>query len=55
MSDNTDRLRRIEKSISELEADNRPARLKEGLLSALRKERDSLKASTPPAKKKPRR
>jgi hypothetical protein len=63
MSGDSERLRRIERSISQLEADSRPARLKEGLLSALRKERDSLKASTlraaarstPLAKEQPRR
>ena len=55
MSDDTERLRRVERSLADLEADSRPERLKEGLLSALRKERDSLKASAPPAKKKPRR
>jgi hypothetical protein len=55
MSADTERLRRIERSLAELEADSRPARHKEGLLSALRKERDSLKFSKPPAKQKPRR
>lgn len=55
MSDDTERLRRIERSLAELEADSRPARLKEGLLSALREERDSLKASRQPAEKKPHR
>ena len=49
MSTNSERLRRIERSIAELQADGRPARLKEGLLTALRRERDSLKASMPQA------
>jgi hypothetical protein len=56
MSVDTDRLRRVERSLAELETDSHPARLKEGLLSALRRERDSLVAATErPDQEKPRR
>jgi hypothetical protein len=55
MSDDAARLRRIERSLADLEADSRPEGFKEGLLSALRKERDTLKNSLRPADEKPRR
>jgi hypothetical protein len=39
-----DRLSRLERSIADVEGDGRPARIKDALLAALRKERDLLVA-----------
>ena len=44
MVETNERLARVQRSIAEVEADGRPARLKILLLAALRRERDALLA-----------
>jgi hypothetical protein len=44
MVETNERLARVQRSIAEVEADGRPARLKILLLTALRRERDALLA-----------
>ena len=56
MVETNERLARVQRSIAEVEADGRPARLKILLLTALRRERDALLARQEidlPATKKP--
>lgn len=55
--DSTDRLRRIDRAIAELEAEKRPAWRADALLAALRRERQSLvaPAGAAPDPTKPRR
>jgi hypothetical protein len=45
MVETNERLARVQRSIAEVEADGRPARLKIALLTALRRERDALSAA----------
>jgi len=44
MGETNERLARVQRSIIEVEADGRPARLKVALLTALQRERDALLA-----------
>ena len=56
MVETNERLARVQRSIAEVEADGRPARLRILLLTALRRERDALLAPQEvdlPATKKP--